>query len=153
VPIFTRFHSTPTGALDHAKLEIQGPVLSSEIAIPTSRANSLSQAGQTIHQPFPGKALIDTGASVTCVEETILTQLGIPILRTSLISTPDGPTTRNVYPCRISFPGTPIPPKEFTSIVGTDLKNFGCIALIGRDILKDYQLVYNGKEGFWTLAF
>lgn len=29
----------------------------------------------------------------------------------------------------------------------------GVAALIGRDILQYCQLVYNGPEGFWTIAF
>jgi len=38
-------------------------------------------------------------------------------------------------------------------VIGTDLSAQGIDALVGRDVLKDCVLVYNGGTGTFTLAF
>jgi len=153
MPIFSHHWPNPDGGTDPEKLQAKGPVLQVEISIPTTLAEELTKNATPLPQPFEGLALIDTGASATCVEGTVLTNLNIPIINSIPVSTPDGECKQNVYPCKISFPGTPIPPLDFNSVLGSNLKGFDCIALIGRDVLSKFQLVYNGVEGAWTLAF
>lgn len=67
---------------------------------------------------------------------------------------PSSPGSRQpVYPCILSFPGTPLPAIPFNEVVASDLTAFGVSVLIGRDILAHCQFIYNGPEGFWTIAF
>jgi hypothetical protein len=54
---------------------------------------------------------------------------------------------------KFSFPGTTIPVLEFNTVVGAELQQQGYLAIIGRDLLRHFQLVYNGVDGIWTLAF
>ncbi|MFQ5895019.1 MAG: aspartyl protease family protein [Nitrospinota bacterium] len=96
---------------------------------------------------------MDTGASITAVERDVLDRLGIRPHRVTPVVTANGPSRQPVYSCVISFPGTPIPTLPFNSVVGSQIRSLGYSALIGRDVLRHFQLVYNGKEGFWTLAF
>ena len=79
--------------------------------------------------------------------------LGLHPVSFSLVSTPQGQATQGVYACKISFPGTPIHSLPFNAIVSCKLEGFGHVALLGRDLLQHFLLVYNGKEGNWTLAF
>ncbi len=54
----------------------------------------------------------------------------------------------------MAFPGTPIiGTVPFNFVIGGQVGALGYAALIGRDVLTHFQLVYNGVEGFWTLAF
>jgi len=41
----------------------------------------------------------------------------------------------------------------FNVVIGSSLAPLGFSVLIGRDVLRFFQIVYNGVEGMWTLAF
>jgi len=155
MPIFTRHWVNPTTKLvDAAMLQRQGPVLQVEVSIPEALAKSYVQDGKPIPPPLIGFALIDTGASITGVDLGKLTTLGLTPISVADIGTPSGPSNKmGVYACQIAFPGTPIPTRQFNTVTGSQLEPMGYLALIGRDVLSDFQLVYNGVDGFWTLAF
>lgn len=103
--------------------------------------------------PYEGHALIDTGASITAVDQGVLEQLGLFPTGVVTVATPAGPALQPVYTCEISFPGTPIPRLPFNRVIGSQISDLGYTALIGRDVLRYFQLVYNGPDGFGTLAF
>lgn len=58
-----------------------------------------------------------------------------------------------MYSCDISFPGTPIRTLPFNVVIGSSLAPLGFSVLVGRDVLGSFQIIYNGVEGMWTLAF
>lgn len=88
----------PTG------LKIVGAYLPVEIHVPPEIAEVLTDKGEALPVPQVGVALIDTGATGTCVEESILAQLGLNPIRKTMMGTANGPVERNVYPARITFP-------------------------------------------------
>lgn len=91
---------------------------------------------------------------MTAVDETVLQGLGLTATSVTNVATPSHQSVQQpVYPCILSFPGTPLPALPFNEVIGSSLLGLGCAALIGRDLLQFCQLVYNGPEGFWTLAF
>lgn len=155
MPIFSRHWIDPqTNAPDPNRLRVSGPALQVEVSIPTPLAAALQQANQPIPQPAVGLALIDTGASITGVDITVLQGLGLSPTGTVFIATPSSTSVQQpTFACVLSFPGTPLPPIPFNVVVGSQLLGLGVAALIGRDILQYCQLVYNGPEGFWTIAF
>jgi hypothetical protein len=156
VPIFSRFWLTASSppAADPEQLRVRGAALQVEITVPSMLANVLQRTQKTpLPAPQVGMALIDTGASITAVEETILQGLGLTATSAIQVAVPGGRASRPLYACDITLPGTPIPTLLFNSVVGTELATLGFSALIGRDVLRHFQLVYNGAEGFWTLAF
>ena len=154
MPLFSRFWVDPTKTKsDPKRLLIQGPALQVQIDVPDDLAAVLVRDGKPVPPPQAGTALIDTGASFTAVEEVSLKALGLVPVGTNPIWTPSGPKDHPIYACKISFPGTPIQPLTFNAVVGCQLQGFGHQALIGRDILQYFLLVYNGVEGTWTLAF
>lgn len=69
------------------------------------------------------------------------------------VKTPSGTAQQPTYDCEISFPGTPLPTLPGKGVAGSQLAGMGYSALIGRDLLNFCQLVYNGVEGIWTIAF
>jgi predicted aspartyl protease len=106
-------------------------------------------------------ALIDTGATNTCVHEAILQTLGLNPIGSITSGTAAGPVQHNRYPARLEFPGDGID-REFTSVVGVNLTGqfvrlstgvHPIIALIGRDVLADWVFTYNGVAGEVTISF
>lgn len=155
MPIFSRLWTDPqTGQADPERLRVAGPALQVEIAVPAELAAALQAAELPIPAPSVGLALIDTGASITSVDERVLQSLGLSPTGTVPVATPSATRVQQpVYACVLSFPGAPLPPIPFNEVVGSQLSGLGFSALIGRDILRFCQLVYNGPEGFWTIAF
>lgn len=106
------------------------------------------------------RALIDTGASCTCVDPAKIAPLGltptgnIPILTPSTGSTPHFANQYDVA-LVIGGPTASSAPHVVDTVAITEshLAIQGIDALIGRDILKDCLLTYNGSTGLYTLAF
>lgn len=146
----------------HFTLQIgqDGPMLSAVVGVSQARADALTKAGQSIPKPVPIRALVDTGASCTCIDTAILKGLGLsPTGTVSVVS----PTTGAIpHPADQYDVGLLIPPAaphhapyilSTLPVTATDLSIQGLQALIGRDILRDCLLTYNGTIGLFTLAF
>ncbi len=69
------------------------------------------------------------------------------------VHTPAGSQPQQQYPARIQFPGTPLPAITFTFVIGANLTGQGLMALIGRDVLQHFVIVYNGPIGQIILSF
>lgn len=156
MPIFNRYwphQQTTIPNPDALQLQNRGPSLQVEISLNSILAAQYQQSGTSLPAPLTGYALIDTGASVTSVDAKILESLGIKAVGQIPISTPSGSSQQGLYSCQFSFPGTPIPVLPFVSVVGSILQPQGIVALIGRDLLRNFLLIYDGVHGSWTLSF
>ena len=82
-----------------------GAYFAIEVHVPTQIANALTKQGDSIPTPVSGVGLIDTGVTITCIEETILTS-GLQLNPIGVVNTgtANGPVQQNVYPGRIVFP-------------------------------------------------
>jgi hypothetical protein len=105
-------------------------------------------------------ALIDTGATKSAVAEAVAQQLGIQPSGLVNVGTAAGMQQQPVYSARFSFPGGPLPPIEFAELTGVNLQGhtvpglqLPLIALIGRDILSRFVMIYDGQSATVTLAF
>lgn len=102
-------------------------------------------------QAVSGHALIDTGASVTCVDRHAAEQAGLPVVDS-------GPMTsatheQEIVPCyagRLRMDG--FGEVNFNKAYGANLRPQGLVALIGRDLLASCVLIVNGPEGIVTLS-
>jgi hypothetical protein len=79
---------------------------------------------------------------------------------TALVGTAGGQQQQATYPARFTFPGTNLPGLDFSQLLGANLAGQvvvgtgqSLVALLGRDILQRFVLVYNGPAGMFTLAF
>jgi len=154
MPVFhRRFIASKSRKSNPDHLRSVGPRIPVEVAVTDFLAANLTQSGRSVPQPHSGYALVDTGASVTAVDEDVLKRLGINPIRTIQLSTPNGTQTRLLYPAKLLFPGTPLPPLEFASIVGVNVKDQGYLVLIGRDILRHMLMVYGGTGGYVAFSF
>ena len=133
-------------------LRLQGSVLPVEISIPQTLQRRLTQQGQSFPAPQSGLALIDTGASLSAVDDEVILTLGIAPVGQTQIHTAGGIVARPLYPARFSFPGTDLPPLTFRRVAGSALQSQGVVALLGRDMLANVILIYNGPAGTFSLA-
>ena len=140
-------NATPPDLLFHF-----GLLLQVEISIPQSLAGVLTAANQQIPAAVVGAALVDTGATCCCVEESFLQQLRLQPINQVPMSGATGNRIQNAYQARLAFPGTPIPPLEM-QVVGVQMNQGKTICLLGRDVLRHCVLIYNGPQGSYTIAF
>jgi hypothetical protein len=133
-------------------LHLRGLLLQVVIDIPLSLAGRLTASGQTIPTPAGGNALVDTGASCSCVEERLLQRLQLQPVNQVKMTGATGARLQNVYHPRLLFPGTPIPPLEM-QVVGVQMNQLPLVCLLGRDVLRHFVLIYNGPQGSYTIAF
>lgn len=138
---------------------LEGPVVNAFVGVSQARADALKAAGQPVPTPAHVIALVDTGASGTCIDPAILTGLGltatgsVPVLTPSTGSTPH---TADQYDVSFLIPTGPnqtplvIPALP---VMCSELAVQGIQALIGRDILRNCLLVYNGDIGLFSLSY
>lgn len=136
-----------------------GPLLLVYVAVSAPRAQALQAANQPIPPPVSGTFLLDTGASATCADPALLAGLMLQPTGRVGISTPTTagqPHFCDQFDVSIFIPGSApstghlIPAMP---IVATHLRSQGIDGLIGRDVLKDCTLIYNGTAGLITLAY
>jgi predicted aspartyl protease len=116
---------------------------------------SCMSAGMEPPDPVSGVGLIDTGALYTAVDESVCTRLMLQPTGRVLMAHAGGTEWRYCYPIQVMFPGTPLPPRLCPKAASVHLQDGGSphILLIGRDILSQLRLVYNGPKGRIEIAF
>ena len=128
--------------------------------VPTQIADALTKQGVSVPTPVSGVGLIDTGATLTCIEQTILiSNLQLNPIGVVNSGTANGPVQQNVYPGRIVFP-TKGWTMDFGRVVGVNLAGQfvrepvpkPIIALLGRNFLERCVFIYNGTMGTWTIS-
>jgi len=129
------------------------------VGVSFARRDALIAAGQTVPAAIRIRGLLDTGASGTAVDPSVLTALGLTPTGTALVSTPTtgaAPLTVNQYDVGLLIPGptggAPLLSQTLPVVASELLTAQGFHALIGRDILSQCVFVYNGS-GFFTLAY
>ena len=134
-------------------LQMAGPCLQVSINVAKSISEQLIQTGATLPQSVQGMGLIDTGASVTCIDEEAAQSLTLPIIDVvQLTSASHAKTPANVYPAHIEILGGANIHFEMPRVVGANLRAQKLIALIGRDVLSRCTFFYNGITGEITLS-
>jgi ABC-type uncharacterized transport system permease subunit len=97
-------------------------------------------------------ALVDTGASESCIDSLLAATLKLPIVDRRPVSGVHGSKEVNVYLAQIHVPSL-----NFTiygAFAGVELKAGGQIhnALVGRTFLRNFKMIYDGKSGDVTIS-
>jgi hypothetical protein len=157
MPVYNHYYpdsknqiNTPESA---AQLARYGPVVPVTIGVTARHATILQKLNLAVPTAISGSALIDTGSTFCAVDGDVVKSLGIPQFGTASVYTPSGTAQLPTYPASLSFPGTTLPNITFADFMGSPLKAQGIIALIGRNVLMDFVLVYNGPGGFVSLTY
>ena len=135
----------------------QGPLLIVLINLTAARRSALQVAGQPIPPPALTQIIIDTGASMTSIDQLVIAQLGLQPTGTVGILTPSTGTTPHqcsTYDVELIIPGY-VPAKHIPAlaVVGGNYAAQGHKGLLGRDALKDARLMYSGHDNVVMLSF
>lgn len=138
-------------------LGADGPIVRVLLNVSAPRLQVLRAANQPSPPGFGGRGLIDTGASCTAIDPSVVRSLGlVPTGRTSILTPSTGSTPHICNQYDISLVIL-MPPQFHASmtipVIESQLLNQGFHALIGRDVLSSGMLVYNGKASTISLAF
>ena len=139
------FDGVPGGASGADFLSLYGPTLMVDIGFDSAFK---VEAGGT---PVPGltgiRALVDTGASESCIDSLLAAQLNLPVVDRRLISGIHGGQEVNMHLAQVHVPSL-----NFTiygAFAGVHLETGGQVhkALIGRTFLRHYKMIYEGHTG------
>jgi hypothetical protein len=135
-----------------------GPIVRIVVALSGPRQQALQLAKMSVPQPFIGSALLDTGASCTCIDPSIVQHLGLDPTGTGNMLTPSTagvPSVCNQYDVAIGIVMDPaVHVASWTiPVFESQLSCQGIYALIGRDILAGGLFVFNGRSRTFSLAF
>jgi len=149
VPYFTR-QVAPDGGL----------ILTALIGVSAARRQALLTANQPVPNAVNVSALVDTGASCTCIDPSVLNQLGLTPTGSIQINTPSTgaqPASANQYDVSlVILTAANLAPLIHATmpVVETELVSMqGFHVLLGRDVLRGCLLVYDGQNGLFSLAY
>lgn len=137
-----------------------GPLIRVAINVSKYREQALIAAGQAIPTWVGATLLIDTGASGTCIDPSVLQPLGIPPSGAVSMQTPSTngtPHTCSQYDVQLHIYGADmtIPPLQLDAlpVLETVLRPQGIDGLLGRDVLEQCVFIYNPTIGLFTLSY
>ena len=131
-------------------LQIRGPLIQVSVTVEQNFGKGLIAQGKSLPAPRSGLALVDTGASNSCIDEQVAKELGLPVIDVAIMqSASHEKHPCNIYPVQIM---TPIVTLNAPRAMGAALATQGILVLIGRDVLQSCTLFYNGPAGQFTLT-
>src|SRR5262249_31560885 len=140
-----------------SRLDPQGALVQVLAGWSAARARQLQLALRPVPPAISAKALLDTGAEITCVESSLIQSLSLPFGGSVLAHVPavGGLTAGALYPASVTI----VHPSGNAaanlvignlSVLEVQLAALGYEALIGRDILARCRLLYDGpRQRFW----
>lgn len=136
-----------------------GPLISVILLPSAPRQQALKAAGVAVPAFTTGTFLIDTGASATVVDSSLITPLGLAATGAAMCHTPSTgqqAISFNQYDVMLVIPGPTSDPAwiiEALPIMECDLSAQGIQGLIGRDVLDRAILIYNGTAKHFSIAY
>lgn len=134
-----------------------GPIVDVLIGLSVPRQNALKAAGLAITVPINARLLVDTGASGTCLDETLVQALGLQPTSFQPIHTPStngAAIMMPQYDVSLIIPHPDIR-RNFAAlpVMASNFRVQNIDGLLGRDVLAGCVLILNGPEKTFTLAF
>jgi len=141
----------------HGRTTVEGPLIHVLFGVSQKSAMALTQQGQPIPSQVRVLSLVDSGASTTSIDATVAASLGLQPKGSSGVITATTGTAgvvQNQYDVSLTLA------QGGNSRAFPVLRVLECPpfhktihALLGRDILDECLLVYNGPTGTFDLAF
>ena len=131
-------------------LQREAPIIEVTIFPPAPIVNQYNDRKELIpHHRAIG--LIDTGASISCIDVKIAEQMGLIARDFIPVLTPSGVSNHFTYDITIVFPPELESKVFFVEVTGADLSQQPFDILIGRDVLEQCTLIYNGWDNSFQL--
>jgi hypothetical protein len=137
-------------------------MLEVEVGVPAARARALLQAGLPVPSPQLLAALIDPGASRTCIDHGVRRALNLRAFAAAAISTPSsspaGTGSFHLYKVNLVVlhpSGNPqwyLAKNAFT-VAAIHVAHMGTDVVLGRDLLALCRFVYDGRAGTFSLEY
>jgi len=133
------------------QLRQNGAIVDVTISVPASYAVKLQSQGQAVPPAKTVKGLVDTGASISTVSDSVAQATGLQKVGSVPIGGVGGTSERPVYAVAFGLPtfGVTVDPIE---IGGVSIPMPGVDILVGRDVLKALHLDYEGPQGVFNLT-
>ncbi len=132
------------------RLHAHGPTLLIDIGFDRAYDPKGTGIPQTTVQQIP--ALVDTGASMSCIDDKFARELGLPLVDRQPMGALGGEYEASVYMAQAYVPvfGT----THYGRLIGVEMakSGFSQSALLGRDFLRGHIMIYDGLRGQVTLA-
>lgn len=132
-------------------LVLRGPTLKVDLGF--DPAYDPSNPRRLAELPVRGAfALIDTGASTSCIDSALAMHLALPIIDQRTCAGISGSMQVNMHLAQIHVPSLLF--TLYGGFAGVDIGSGGQRhdVLIGRDFLRHFRMVYDGPSGGVTLA-
>jgi hypothetical protein len=134
-----------------------GPTIDLAVTVGGAWQRRLSARGATVPPPTTVRALIDTGSDLTVVHPQVLRELGVQATGSVRIRRPGtgaGYRLASMSDVQLSIGSLNIATVWIsTRVVGVAPSTPTVLALIGRDLLTQCTLLYNGPRGELTLSW
>jgi len=133
------------------RLRQDGALVNVQISVPEAYAKQLRDAGQPVPPPQVVKAMIDSGASISTVSDSVAAAAGLQQVGSVPIGGVGGTSTRPIFSASFGVPDyqVTVDPIE---IAGVSLPVGGFEVLLGRDILRSLEFDYVGVRGAFLLT-
>jgi hypothetical protein len=137
-------------------LEESGPLVAVEITVPLKLKRFHEEQGLAPYSTRSGFVLIDTGAGGSAIDDSVFAEMEIPSVDSAFTRTPHGLAPSLVYNASASFPSLGLFEIPLHRVLGCDIRNLtdagqDIIMLLGRDILRDLVMVYDGPRSNVTI--
>ena len=135
-----------------------GPILELSIAVGRARRYVLTRFGLPVPEPIRVRALIDTGATFSCLDVSVFNRLDISSKGTVPVLTPTTGATNqllNRYDVNLelfSAPNQRLFLFEDFPVLEAPLAAQGIQGLIGRDVLSRCVFIYDGNANNFSLS-
>jgi hypothetical protein len=136
-----------------------GPIIEVRLMVVSDDARDLAAAGRPVPPPFSVPGLVDTGAELSAIQQSLVDWTGISSFRfvearSSVLG--DESRLAPVYRIQMTFGPieAPDPPRWRTiEAVGVNIVSPGASVLIGRDLLATCRFTYDGRKQRLMLSY
>ncbi len=130
----------------------RGPILDVRLCAATEDVDAIAAAGRLVSPASSVSGLVDTGAEMTAIEQSIIDWMGIPVINfLEATSSVLGDEVRmvGVYRLRMTFGSletSDAPRWRTIYAIGVKVVSPGAVVLVGRDLLATCRFTYDGRK-------
>jgi hypothetical protein len=137
-------------SLSQSRVDLRnnGPKIRISIGHPQSEIEAAKKAQRQLKPPHTIMAMIDTGASVTLINNEVAVTCGLRPTAPTQVSVVGSIIDVNEFVAAIRFVDYQLKGFDPLRVVGSSLpRQEGIACLLGRDILERWALYYDGRNG------
>jgi hypothetical protein len=133
-------------------LSFGGIIMELAVGVDKVTAQSLHAQGIIVPPPIKVKGLIDTGCTITSIDYTLATALGLRIRGYNQTHTANGVVIVPQHQISLGFPDANFAERAVQTVQATNLAGQAFHVLIGRDLMASWSMTYNGPAGFVSIS-